>query len=151
MRITLAARLGSAAAVAVLAASGVLMTAGPAGAAVSGKKPAKAEVTFLHLNNKAVAHAKHHTDAISGTLKAHRKGVSGETVTLFTWSRKHKSFVSTGITATTGTGGSFSFTIAAPAATSHYEAKFAGDAASSPHLRASHSNTITITVKKPHK
>lgn len=150
-RVSLAARLGSAAAVTVLAASGVLLTAGPAGAAVSGKKPVKAEVTSLHLNNKAVAHARHHTDTISGALRAHRKGVSGETVTLFTWSRKHKSFVSTGLTAATGTAGAFSFTVTAPSRTSHYEAKFAGDKTGTPQLRGSHSNTITITIKKPRK
>jgi phage tail sheath gpL-like len=147
MRLSLPTRLASAAAVAVLAASGVLMTAGAASA--TGKGP-KTEATFLHLNNKAVAHAKHHTDTISGKLTADSKGrpgVTGETVTLFTWSRKHKSFVSTGLTATTGTGGAFSFTITAPTRTSHYEAKFAGDKTVTPQLRRSHSNTITITVK----
>lgn len=147
MRVSIAARLGAASAITVLAASGMLVTAGAASAAAGHKGPAKAEVTLLHLNNKVVAHAKHHTDTISGALKAHRKGVSGETVTLFTWSRSHKSFVSTGLTATTATDGAFSFTITAPARTSHYEAKFAGDTASTPQLRKSHSNTVTITVK----
>jgi len=123
------------------------MTAGAASAAGGpGGKGAKFETTFLHLNNKVVAHARHHTDTISGKLTADRKGVSGETVTLFTWSRKHKSFVSTGVTATSATDGTFSFTITAPTRTSHYEAKFAGDTAVTPHLRKSHSNTITITV-----
>src|SRR6185437_5006104 len=151
MRVSLAARLGSAAAISVLAASTMLVSAGAASAAGGGNGHAKAEATHLRLNNKAVAHAKHHTDTIGGSLSAHRKGVSGETVTLFTWSLKHKSFVSTGLTATTGTDGTFSFTIAAPARTSHYEAKFAGDTASTPQLRRSHSNTVTITVKKHHK
>ena len=144
MRVSVPARLASAAAVAALAISGVLL---PAGAAFAGgKPPAKSEATFLHLNNKVVAHAKHHTDTISGKLTADRKGVTGETVTLFFWSRKHKSFMSTGLTATTGTGGAFSFTITAPTRTSHYEAKFAGDTTVKPALRKSHSNTITITV-----
>jgi beta-glucosidase len=49
-------------------------------------------------------------------------------VTLFFWSRSHKSFMSPGLTATTGTGGAFSFTITAPKRTSHYEAKFTGRA-----------------------
>ena len=150
MRVSLLARLASAAAVATLATGGVLMTAGAASAAPGTHAKPKVEVTFLHLNNKVVAHAKHHTSAISGVLTADRKGVSGETVTLFTWSRSHKSFVSTGLTATTATGGTFSFTITTPTRTSHYEAKFAGDTASSPQLRASHSNTITITVKPSH-
>jgi hypothetical protein len=145
MRASLLARLGSAAAIATIAVSGVVMGAGTAYAG------AKTDATYLHLNNKVVAHAKHHTDTISGVLKADRKGVSGETVTLFTWSQKHKSFVSTGLTATTGSDGTFSFTIAAPAKTSHYEAKFAGDTTSNPHLRKSHSNVITITVTHHHK
>lgn len=150
MRLSLPARLASAAAVAVLAASGVLMTAGAASATGGpGGKGPKTEATFLHLNNKVVAHAKHHTDTIGGKLTADRKGVSGETVTLFTWSRKHKSFVSTGLTATSATDGTFSFTITAPTRTSHYEAKFAGDKTVTPQLRRSHSNIITITVK-PH-
>jgi hypothetical protein len=138
--------MSSAAAVAALAAGGVLLTAGAASAATS----SQAQTTFLHLNNKVVAHAKHHTDTISGVLTARRKGVSGETVTLYVWSRSHKSFVSTGVTATSSAAGAYSFTITAPTRTSSYEAKFAGDAASTPKLRASHSNVITITVK-PHK
>lgn len=59
--------------------------------------------------------------------------------------------MSTGLTAATGTDGAFSFTITAPKRTSHYEAKFAGDKTSSPQLRSSHSNVITITVKPSHK
>ena len=149
MRASLLARFGSAAAIATLAVSGVVM--GASAAYAGGKPPAKADATFLHLNAKVVAHAKHHTDTISGVLKADRKGVSGETVTLFTWSRKHKSFTSTGLTATTGSDGTFSFTIAAPTRTSSYEAKFAGDKTTTPQLRRSHSNTITITVKKARK
>lgn len=147
MRASIAARMGSAAAVAVIATGCMLMSAGAASASNGGKGHAKVEATFLHLNNKAVAHARHHTDTISGVLKADRKGVSGETVTLFFWSQKHKSFMSTGLTATTGTGGAFSFTITAPTRTSHYEAKFAGDKTVTPNLRWSHSNTITITVR----
>lgn len=145
MRASLAARLGSAAAVAALAAGSVLLSAGVASA--DGKPPVKSEATFLHLNNKVVAHAKHHTDTISGVLKADRKGVTGETVTLFTWSRSHKSFVSTGLTAMTASDGTFGFTITAPARTSHYEAKFIGDTTLTPQLRKSHSNVITVTVK----
>jgi hypothetical protein len=138
MRTSLATRAGAAAAAAALAASGMLLTAGPAGAATP------PEATFLHLNNKVVAHVKHHTDTISGVLTANRMGVSGESVTLFVWSRSHKSFVSTGLTSTTGSGGALSFTITAPARASRYEAKFAGDATTTPPLRKSHSNVITV-------
>jgi hypothetical protein len=151
MRASLSARIASAASVAAIAVGSLLLGAGAASAARpgSGHKPPAA--TFLHLNNKVVAHAKHHTDTISGALTSHRKGVSGETVTLFFWSRTHKSFLSTGLTATTGTGGAFSFSITTPKRTSHYEAKFAGDKTSNPQLRSSHSNAITITVKPSHK
>jgi hypothetical protein len=145
MRVSLPTRLASAAAVAALAAGSLLLSAGAASAA--GKGP-KTEATFLHLNSKVVAHAKHHTDTISGKLTADRKGVSGESVTLFTWSRKHKSFVSTGLSATSAADGTFSFTITAPKRTSSYEAKFAGDKTVTPPLRKSHSNTVTITVRK---
>lgn len=149
MRISPLTRTGSVAAAAALAAGGLLLSAGAAGAATSSHKPPAA--TFLHLNNKVVAHAKHHTDTLSGVLKSHRKGVSGETVTLYTWSRSHKHFMPTGVTATTGSGGTFSLTIAAPARTSSYEAKFAGDKTTTPQLRKSHSNVITITVKHHRK
>lgn len=142
MRASPLARFGSAAAVAALAASGVLLTAGAGSAATT-----PAEATFLHLNSKVVAHVRHHTDTLSGVLKADRKGVGGEMVTLFTWSRSHRSFVSTGLTATTASNGTFSFTIAAPKRTSSFEAKFAGDKTTKPPLRESHSNTITITVR----
>ena len=144
MRASPLVRLGWATAVGALAASGVLLTASAGSAATH----APAEATFLHLNSKAVAHAKHHTDTLSGVLTADHTGVAGETVTLFTWSRSHRSFVSTGLTATTASGGTFSFTIAAPARTSSFEAKFAGDKTTKPQLRQSHSNTITITVKR---
>ncbi len=150
MRASLLARIGSAAAVAALAASGVLLTAGAASATTSGRHTPP-EATFLHLNNKVVAHARHHTDTISGVLTADRKGVSGETITLFTWSRSHKSFVSTGLTATTAANGTFSFTITTPKRTSSFEAKFVGDKTTTPQLRASHSNVVTITVKPSQK
>ncbi len=100
MRVSLSARIASAAAVAAVAVGSMLLTAGAASAAPPGGGHKPAEATFLHLNNKVVAHAKHHTDTIGGVLTADRKGVSGETVTLFFWSRSHKSFVSTGLTAT---------------------------------------------------
>ncbi len=147
MRVSVLARMSSAA-VAAVAAGGLLLSAGAASAAVNGKGPAPAEATFLHLNAKVVAHAKHHTDTISGVLTADRKGVAGETITLFVWSRSHNSFASTGLTATTASDGTFSFTITAPTRTSSYEAKFAGDTTVKPPLRKSHSNVITITVKR---
>ena len=149
MRVSLPTRIASAAAVAALAAGGVLMTASAASAHPTPKP--KVDATYLHLNNKVIAHAKHHTDTISGVLKADRKGVSGETVTLFVKSGSHKTFASTGLTATTAADGTFSFTITAPTRTSNYEAKFAGDKTTTPQLRRSHSNVVTVTVKRHHK
>lgn len=146
MRATLPARLGSGFAVTALAAGCVMASAGVATAGTTHSKPSAA--TYLHLNSKAVAHARHHTDTITGRLTSHRKGVAGETVTLKDRTGKHRRWTVVG-TAVSGTTGSLSFTIAAPGTTTQYEAVFAGDAAS--HLRKSHSNVITITVKKHHK
>ena len=143
MRSSLAVRLGSGAAASALALAGAIALAGPADAAT--KPPA---ATYLHLNSKVVAHARHHTDTITGKLTAHRKGVVGETVTLVSRTGKHRKW-SVVTTAATGTGGAVSFTISAPATTTQYETLFAGDATN--HLRKSHSNVITITVAKHHK
>jgi hypothetical protein len=143
MRASMPARIGTLVGASVLAAASTVAMTGVASAAA--KPPA---ATFLHLNNKVVAHAKHHTDAIAGVLTSRRKGVSGETVTLMSRTGKHRKWA-TVTTATSGTGGSVSFTIAAPSTTTQYEALFAGDATN--HLRKSRSNIITVTVTKHHK
>lgn len=146
MRASLRPWLRSGAA-AVVAAACMTATAGVAAAAADhGTQPPTA--TFLHLNNKVVAHAKHHTDTLTGTLTARRKGVSGETVTLESRTGKHRKWAAV-TTAVSGTGGSLSFTIAAPATSTQYKVVFAGDATA--HLRKSGSNIIIITVRKHHK
>jgi hypothetical protein len=148
MRATLPARLGSGIAVTALASACVVATAGVATAATSngGKKPAA--TTYLHLNSKAVAHARHHTDTITGRLATRRTGVTGETVTLKDRTGKHRRWVVLS-TDVSGTKGAISFTIAAPGRTTQYEAVFAGD--TTRNLRKSHSNVITITVRKHSK
>ncbi|SRR5712691_2800551 len=137
-RASLLSRVGPAVTVAVLAAGGVLATAGAASAATDGHGHAKAATT-LHISNKAVAHNHHHADVLTGVLKSHRKAVAGETITLESRAGVHRKWavVASG---TTGTDGSVSFTITAPTKTTQFEMVFAGDST----FRKSHSNVITI-------
>jgi len=135
-------RFGTASAVVILATGGVLATASVASAA---KPPAKLAATTLSIKNKPIAHGKHHADAISGVLRSHRKGVAGETVTLDSRTGKKPRWAAVG-TATTGTDGSVSFTVA-PAVKTQFKLVFAGDAT----YRKSHSNTITLKAVGGHK
>jgi hypothetical protein len=136
VRASLPARVGSAAAVAVLATGGVLAAAGAASAAAGhhARLP-----TTLHIANKAVARNHHHADALTGVLKSHRKGVAGATVTLEARAGVHRKWIAV-TTGTTGTGGSVTFTLTAPAKTVQVEMVFAGDST----YRKSHSNVITL-------
>jgi hypothetical protein len=77
-------KFGSAATVAVLATGGVMATA-----TAAGHPHAKVEATKLSIKNKAIAHGRHHADAITGVLSARRKGVAGETITLDGRTGKH--------------------------------------------------------------
>jgi len=139
VRASLSARVGSAAAVAVLAAGGVLATAGAASAAPGHGHGHAKLATTLHISNKAVARNHHHADALTGVLRSHRKGVAGETITLDSRAGVHKKWavVATG---TTGTDGSVTFTIAAPTTKTQFAMVFAGDST----YRKSHSNVITL-------
>jgi hypothetical protein len=123
--------------VAVLATGGVLATAGAASAAAG--HHAKLLPTTLHIANKAVARNHHHADALTGVLKSHRNGVAGATVTLEARAGVHRKWVAV-TTGTTGTSGSVTFTLTAPAKTVQVEMVFAGDSA----YRKSHSNVITL-------
>src|SRR5580693_3961745 len=78
IRVTLSARVAAAVAVATLAAGGTLAAASVVSAA---PKP-RLDATRLSISNKAVAHGKHHVDAVTGALSSDRKGVAGETVAL---------------------------------------------------------------------
>ena len=139
-RASLLARAGSAAAVAILAGGGVLATSAAADAASHSHalKP-----TTLSIKNKAIAHAKHHADAVTGVLKSHKTAVAGENVTLDSKAGgKKPRWVAVG-TAATGTDGSVSFTVA-PTVKTQYKLVFAGDST----YRKSHSNTITLKAVK---
>ena len=132
------ARVGSAAAVAVLATGSVLASATVASAA---KTPhARLAATTLTIKNKVISHNHHKADAISGLLRSHHKGVAGETVSLESRSGKKPRFVVVG-TSTTAADGTVSFTVA-PAVKTQFKLVFAGDSA----FRKSHSNTITLVV-----
>ena len=138
-RASLLSRVAPAVTVAVLAAGGMLATAGAAAAAQNGGHGHAKLATTLHISNKAVARNHHHSDVLTGVLRSHRKAVAGETVTLESRTGAHRKWavVSSG---STGTDGTVSFTITAPAKTTQFEMVFAGD---STH-RKSHSNVITI-------
>lgn len=138
---SLPARVGSAAAVAILATGGALVTATAAGAA-TGHPKAKPQETTLSIKNKAIAHGKHHADAITGVLSSHRKGVAGATITLDSRSGKKPRWAVVG-TATTGSNGSATFTVA-PTVKTQYKLVFAGTSG----LSKSHSNVITLKAVK---
>ena len=138
-RASLLARAGSAATVAVLATGGVIATTTAADAATHHHKLLP---TTLSIKNKAIAHGKHHADAVTGVLRSHRKDVAGETITLDsrTGKKPRWTVVTTGMT---GTDGSVTFTVA-PTARTQYKLVFSGDST----YRKSHSNVITLKVAK---
>ena len=112
IRASLLTRVSSAAAVAVLATGGVMATATAASAAKGHHHPKLASTT-LSIKNKAIAHAKHHADAITGVLRSHHKGVAAETITLDSRTGKKPRWAAVG-TGTTGSDGSVTFTVARP-------------------------------------
>ena len=139
-RASLLARAGSAAAVAVLAGGGVVATAAAADAATHHHS---LQPTTLSIRNKPIAHARHHADMVTGVLRtSHRKDVAGETITLDSRAGHHRRWTVVG-TATTGTNGSVSFTVA-PTVRTEYKLVFAGDST----YRKSHSNVISLKVAK---
>jgi hypothetical protein len=142
MQASLRTRLGSAAAVAVLAAGGAMATATAASAAGHpSHKPLDA--TTLSIKNKAIAHKpiRHHrASAITGVLRDERTGVANETITLDsrTGKKPRWTVVATG---TTDANGSVTF-IVAPATRTQFKLVFGGDSA----FRKSHSNVVTLNV-----
>jgi hypothetical protein len=139
IRASLLTRVGSAAAVAVLATGGVMATATAASAA-SGHKPL--DVTSLSIKNKPIAHGKHHADALTGVLRDGKTGVAGEMITLDSRTGKKPRWAAVA-TGTTGAGGSVTFTVA-PTARTQFKMVFAGDST----FRKSHSNVITLKAVK---
>ena len=141
IRASLRTRVGSAAAVAVLATGGVMATATAASAA-KGHHHAKLDATTLSIKNKPIAHGKHHADALTGVLRDGRTGVAGETITLDsrTGKKPRWAVVTTG---TTGADGSVTFPVA-PTVKTQFKMVFAGDST----YRKSHSNVITLKAVK---
>jgi hypothetical protein len=138
IRVTLSARVAAAVAATTLAAGGTLAAASVVSAA---PKP-RLDATRLSISNKAVAHGKHHVDAVTGALSSDRKGVAGETVALEarTGVKPRWKVVATGAT---GTGGAITFDVT-PTAKTQFKYVFAGDST----YRASHSNVITLSPVK---
>jgi hypothetical protein len=138
---SLRTRLGSAAAVAVLAAGGVMATATVASAAGHpSHKPLDA--TTLSIKNKVIAHHRHHADSITGVLRDERKGVPSEAITLDSRTGKKPRWTAVA-TGTTGADGSVTFTVA-PTTRTQFKLVFGGDST----FRKSHSNVITLKAVK---
>jgi hypothetical protein len=135
IRATLSARVAAAVAATALTAGGIMAAASMASAA---PKP-KLDATRLSISNRAVAHGKHHIDAVTGVLSSDHKGVAGETVALEarTGVTPRWKVVATGAT---GTGGAITFDVT-PKAKMQFKYVFAGDST----YRASHSNVITLS------
>jgi hypothetical protein len=138
IRVTLSARVVAAVAATALTAGGIIAAATVASAA---PKP-KLDATRLSISNRAVAHGKHHVDAVTGVLSSDHKGVADQTVALEarTGVTPRWKVVATGAT---GTGGAITFDVT-PKAKMQFKYVFAGDST----YRASHSNVITLSPVK---
>ena len=138
IRVTLSARVVAAVAATALTAGGIMAAA----TVVSAAPKPKLDATRLSISNRAVAHGKHHVDAVTGVLSSDHKGVAGETVALEarTGITPRWKVVATGAT---GTGGAITFDVT-PKAKMQFKYVFAGDST----YRASHSNVITLSPAK---
>jgi hypothetical protein len=138
IRVTLPVRVAAAVAATALTAGGIMAAA----TVVSAAPKPKLDATRLSISNRAVAHGKHHIDAVTGVLSSDHKGVAGETVALEarTGVTPRWKVVATGAT---GTGGAITFDVT-PKAKMQFKYVFAGDST----YRASHSNVITLSPAK---
>jgi hypothetical protein len=138
IRVTLPTRVAAAVAATALTAGGIMAAA----TVVSAAPKPKLDATRLSISNRAVAHGKHHVDAVTGVLSSDHKGVAGESVALEarTGVRPRWKVVATGMT---GTGGAITFDVT-PKAKTQFKYIFAGDST----YRASHSNVITLSPVK---
>jgi len=138
IRVRMPARVAAAVAATALTAGGILAAASVASAA---PKP-KLDATRLSISNRAVAHGKHHVDAVTGVLSSDHKGVAGKTVALEvrTGVTPRWKVVATGAT---GAAGAITFDVT-PKAKMQFKYVFAGDST----YRASHSNVITVSPVK---
>lgn len=135
IRATLSTRVAAAVAATALTAGGVIAAAG----VVSAAPMPKPDTTRLSISNKAVAHGRHHLDAVTGVLSSDHQGVAGQTVALEarTGVKPRWKVVATGATSSTGT---ITFDVT-PQARTQFKYVFAGDQS----YRASHSNVITLS------
>jgi len=78
IRVRMSARVAAAVAATALTAGGIMAAA----TVVSAAPKPKLDATRLSISNRAVAHGKHHVDAVTGVLSSDDKGVAGETVAL---------------------------------------------------------------------
>jgi hypothetical protein len=138
IRVTLSGRVVAAVAATALTAGGIMAAA----TVVSAAPKPKLDATRLSISNKAVAHGKHHIDAVTGVLSSDHKGVAGEAIALEarTGVTPRWKVVATGAT---GTGGAITFDVT-PKAKMQFKYVFAGDST----YRASHSNVITLSPVK---
>jgi hypothetical protein len=138
IRVTLSARVAAAVAATALTAGGIMAAA----TVVSAAPKPKLDATRLSISNRAVAHGKHHVDAVTGVLSSDHKGVAGETVALEARTGVTPRWKVVAIGAT-GTGGAITFDVT-PKAKMQFKYVFAGDST----YRASHSNVITLSPVK---
>lgn len=148
IRMTKTTRALAALAVTALTAGGITAAATDAGATPAAKpvpaaKPAhsqkpKLDATRLSIANKAIAHGRHHADAITGVLRSDRAGLANERVTLEARSGARPRWTVV-TTETTGTGGAVTFTVS-PKVKTQFKLVFAGTAS----YRKSGSNVITL-------
>jgi glucose/arabinose dehydrogenase len=145
-RMTKTTRAFAAIAAAALMAGGITAAATAAGAAPAAKPvaapthspKAKLAATKLSIANKAIAHGRHHADAITGVLRSHGTGLANEPVTLEARSGVKPRWTVVA-TETTGTGGTVTFTVS-PKVKTQFKLVFAGTSS----YRKSASNVITL-------
>ena len=138
IRVRMPSRVAAAVAATALTAGGIMAAA----TVVSAAPKPKLDATRLSISNRAVAHGKHHVDAVTGVLSSDDKGVAGETVALEARMGVTPRWKVVAIGAT-GTGGAITFDVA-PKAKMQFKYIFAGDST----YRASHSNVITVSPVK---
>jgi hypothetical protein len=138
IRVRMPTRVAAAVAATALTAGGIMAAA----TVVSAAPKPKLDATRLSISNRAVAHGKHHVDAVTGVLSSDHRGVAGETVALEagTGVTPRWKVVATGAT---GTAGAITFDVT-PKAKMQFKYVFAGDST----YRASHSNVITLSPVK---
>lgn len=140
------------AAAAALTTGGIIAAATVAGAApatkpvpvpspASSHKP-KLDGTKLSIANKAIAHGRHHADAITGVLRSDGTGLANEPVTLEARSGAKPRWTVVA-TESTGTGGTVTFTVS-PKVKTQFKLVFAGTST----YRKSGSNVITLLSVK---